>query len=273
MKHISKADCPNYFVIALSLAVLGNATYQPEVLAKEHSPHFPEGSTLLTEDPFADDGKPINQSSGGADFADDGRPGSQSAGGSRGNCPTVTIPLTSLMPDANYGTTTLERPTLWFYVPYAADTVMSGLFSLQDAEGEDIAAPIPFSIPTESPGFVSVTFPEAFALTDVDAEYHWYFELDCEGSDIPLVVDGWIQRVENSADLQSQLNAVNTADDLVYTNNRIWYDAIASLAALRTINPNDPELLERWNALLTANGVSLGNLPTEPFVGEVVVEE
>jgi hypothetical protein len=230
----------------------------------------------LKEESFAEEGRPINQISGGAsaaDFSGEGRPGSQSAGGSRGNCPTVAIPLTSLMPDAHYGTTTLIRPTLWFYVPYAAEEVIAGLFSLQNAEGEDMAPPMPFTLPAESPGFVSVTFPEALALTDMDAEYHWYFELDCEGSDTGVVVDGWIQRVEVSPELEAQLVAGEVAPDMLYANNLVWYDAIATLATLRSLNPTAPELIERWNALLTAQGVSLGELPADPFVGEIVIAE
>lgn len=206
------------------------------------------------------------------DFSDTGRPGTGTAGDSRDRCPSVETQLTVLMPDSNLGRTTLEQPTLWFYVPYTSAQIPSATFSLQDAAGEDVGDPIEFSLPDESPGFVSVTLPEALSLESTDTPYHWYFELYCDVNGSPVYVDGWVEQVGASPDLQSQLADGEIPTDVAYTNNVIWFDAIAALAELRTQNPTDTELAERWQTLLTATGVSLGDLPEEQFVGEVTIE-
>ena len=206
------------------------------------------------------------------DFTGDGQPGNGSAGGSRDGCPSVETQLTVLIPDTNVGRTTFEQPTLWFYVPYAPAQIKLATFSLQDASGEDIGDPVEVSLPSKSPGFVSITLPQSLAIESTDTQYHWYFELYCDANGSPVYVDGWIERVEKSTELQTQLDNEALAEDLAYTNSLIWFDAIATLATLRTQNPNDSELLQRWQTLLTATGVSLGDLPEGPFVGEVTIQ-
>lgn len=225
---------------------------------------FPQG--LAAENTAEDSSK------SSPDFSGDGKPGNGTAGDSRDGCPSVEPKLTVLMPDSNLGRTTLEQPTIWFYVPYTSTQIALAIFSLQDTSGEDVGDPIEFSLPDESPGFVSVTLPEALSLESTDTPYHWYFELYCDVNGSPVYVDGWVEQVGASPDLQSQLADGEIPTDVAYTNNVIWFDAIAALAELRTQNPTDTELAERWQALLTATGVSLGYLPEEQFVGEVTIE-
>lgn len=206
------------------------------------------------------------------DFSEDGKSGNTASGGSRGSCSGRDIPLTVLMPDANFGRATVEQPTLWFYVPYASEEIAFGLFSLQTDSDVDVGDPILVALPEMTSGFVSLTLPDSLALTELDTDYQWYFELYCDGDRSSVYVNGWIQRVEPTSELAAQLADEEIPSDIAYTNETIWFDAIAALSALRAEDPNNPELLERWNTLLTATGVSLGHLPTEPFMGEILIE-
>lgn len=201
------------------------------------------------------------------------RPGNQSGGGARGDCPSTEMPLTVLMPASNFGLTTVAQPTLWFYVPYTAAEVAVGLFSLQTETGEDVGEPITISLPAASPGFVSLTLPESLALATLDTDYQWYFELYCGEDSSPVYVNGWMQRVAPTPDLEAQLAAGEMPADVAYASETIWFDAIAAIAPLRADSPDAADLLARWNTLLTAEGVSLGDLPTEPFAGAVVINE
>jgi hypothetical protein len=105
-----------------------------------------------------------------------------------------------------------------------------------------------------------------------ETDYQWYFELYCGDDSSPVYVNGWMQRVDANPDLERQLADEKIAPDTAFANATVWYDAIAAIAALRVENPESAELLERWNALLTAEGVTLNGLPTEPFAGEAIVK-
>lgn len=257
---------------ALYLTVATTLLYQPIVSAEGELAL--QRFDFLKDGIFSDDGTPPLQDAGDAsafDFSGDGLPGNQTSGGSRDTCPEVETELTALMPSSNFGQTTVAQPTFWFYVPYPSDQIVLGEFFLQDANGDDVGEPLTFALPANSPGLTSLTLPESLALETVGANYNWYFELYC-GTDEGRYVNGWIQRVEPSPELEAQL-AGELATDVIYGNNQIWFDAIAAIALERSADPDNPELLQRWNNLLNARGVELGNLPNAPFVGSVVIEE
>jgi hypothetical protein len=260
----------------LLIAVIGSVIYPTAIAAIESSQTRPTYDAMKeAADDFSGSGRPGIQGAGGTgaiDFSGSGRPGNQSAGGSRGECPDTEIPLTVLMPDSNFGLTTTEQPTLWFYLPYTADEVAFGLFSLQTATGEDVGEPLDISLPSESPGFVSLTLPESLKLETLETDYRWYLELYCGEDDSPAYVSGWLQQVEPTPELSRQLADEKIASDTAYANATIWYDAISVIASLRTEDPDNADLLERWTTLLTANGVTLDDLPPNPFAGEILIE-
>lgn len=200
-------------------------------------------------------------------------PGERTGGGTRGDCPdTDGQSLIALVPEHTYGETISEHPTLWFYVPYTADQVARGEFSLQDENGDNIAESVPFTLPNDVPGFVSITLPEVFALETVGDDYQWYFELYCIPNGSPVSVYGWIQNVGELPELEDQLNQANSPEDVVFAEYLIWFDAVNSLAELRAQDAESSELTERWNQLMTAEEVFLQDLPEAPFVGSVRLE-
>ncbi len=64
---------------------------------------------------------------------------------------------------------------------------------------------ITFKLP-ERPGLVSLTLPTTVPELEINQEYRWFFKLFC-GSDNPMFVRGWVQRIQISPSLNQQLNA------------------------------------------------------------------
>ncbi|NEP60197.1 MAG: DUF928 domain-containing protein [Symploca sp. SIO2G7] len=207
------------------------------------------------------------------DFTGDGRPGHRNGGGSRSDCPSVDLPLTALMPSANFGQTLATHPVLLFYSPYTPDQAPVGEFILQDENRNDMyRANITLA---DTPGIVSVTLPDTMPELVLNQEYRWYLNLYCdaEQASSPIFLQGWIQRISSTPTLEAQLVSMPDRAGFVYARNRIWFDAIASLAENRIENPTDSSLLADWNALLNARGVNL-NLPDSlPFAGPAILTE
>ena len=201
-------------------------------------------------------------------FSGDGRPGRRVGGGSRSLSPNSDIPLTALVPNTNAGTTTSDRPTLWFYVPYSPQQVSVGEFVLQDEQENDLVRQS--FLLSGTPGLVSLSLPTTAPSLVVARPYRWYFKVYCGNSSSSTAnfVEGWIKKISPSPDLQAQLQNQAIPAYKVYGSESIWYDALDSLAQKRLANNNDR--LERdWNQLLNSKGVDLENLSKESLIGEV----
>ncbi len=233
------------FKLHLTLLVLLRGFISPSIILSQ--------TTLLTKS----EEKP--------DFSGEGRSGRQTSLDSRGNCPPGAI--AALMPTSNWGTTVTEHPALWFYVPYYSQQVAQGEFVLQDKERNDIKR-LSFNLP-KTPGLVSVKVPISLKISHW---YRWYFKIYCqkEASKPPVFVQGWIQRIALTSELENQLKKANLRKDLVYTVNQIWYDAVAELAEELIDNPTDNSLRQAWLKLLSANGVHLERLSQLPLMGSVI---
>ncbi|HAX76781.1 MAG TPA: hypothetical protein DCY88_13300 [Cyanobacteria bacterium UBA11372] len=219
------------------------------------------------------------------DFSRAGRPssGSRIGTGSRGPC-SGTTPLTALIPITNWGQTVAERPTFWFYVPYSSQQVSSGEFVLQK-KGEQETLTIPFTLPG-TPGLVSFKIPSTKAPLEIDKEYVWFFRLYCKpqessasdaSSKPPELVQGWVQRVKPTPELEGDLKAATEPEYKVYTNHLIWYDALDNLTKLRISQPTNTKLTDEWINLLKLKGIEGDDLDPEklkqPIAGSVVVQE
>lgn len=212
------------------------------------------------------------------DFSSDGRPGNRDGAGSRGNCDEenqgtvsdVTLLVTAIMPISRSGKTVSERPTFWFYVPDSPQEVSSGEFVVQDEARNDVYRTA-FRLP-KTPGFVSISLQSSKVPLESNKWYRWYFKLFCSSKklSVPIMVRGWVQRIPFTPALRSQLDAAKPREDIVYTRNLIWYDAIDHLAELRLNNPSSSTLNEAWKNLLGAKGVGLEGLSQKPVVGAVI---
>lgn len=212
--------------------------------------------------------------------------GRRKGGSSRGDCPAPAEnqPLTALVPattrhsktkpGTNPGTnpalTTWESvggltasasPTFLFYIPYSLTPKLPALFILQDEQGNNIYQ-TSLTASSTYPSIAKVRLP-ATAPLQVGKMYHWYFVIDCH-PDAPPQVDGWVQRTVISPTLSNQLQQASPSQRVAfYAANGIWYDALMTLAQLRSAYPQDVAFASDWRSLLSS--VDLKAIASQPI--------
>lgn len=179
-------------------------------------------------------------------------------------CKQTNQPLTALIPPLTPGSTTSDRPTLWFYIPYAAEDIKKGEFVLLSQDEKNLIYETDFQLP-KTPGIVSISLPSSpeYALIE-GKSYRWYLRIYCKNSTrtrADLVVDGWINRVAVTAETERSIKAA--APD-------IWYDSLTRLGNLLLASPQDEKLRNEWQKLLDFIGEK--ELAKQPLAGAVVVD-
>lgn len=189
-------------------------------------------------------------------------------GGSRGNCPllkvasknSTLIPLVpqqkSLTPPI-IGWSATDKPSLWVYSPYFADSGVSAIVVLRDAQ--DLTQPPPFpaiklALPS-TPGVMQISLPQPLELQRL---YRWFFTVNCDSKDSTKnpQVNGLIGWIAPSQDLQQQLTKANPLQQAaLYAKHGFWYDALALLAKEA---PSDD-----WTALLQSGSPTLKGIAQE----------
>ncbi|MBW4510709.1 MAG: DUF928 domain-containing protein [Scytonematopsis contorta HA4267-MV1] len=196
-----------------------------------------------------------------------GRPSGRTATGSRGDCLSVNVPLTALIPVSNQGLTVAEHPHFWIFVPYQSNNIASGEFVLQDEQSNDVYR-TNFTLP-QTPGIVNISLEKAKPL-QVNKKYQWFFKLYCSSEKLsdPLFVKGWIQRIAKNPELERKLAAATTPEKrfTIYSQNNIWYEAVTELAK-QLLKSQNNSLSSDWNNLL--KHVGLQSLISQPVVGEI----
>ncbi|MEW6496579.1 MAG: DUF928 domain-containing protein [Cyanobacteriota bacterium] len=220
-----------------------------------------------------------------------GLPGRRTAGAGRG-CPSSEVAnapsqpsnensLTALMPTKNLGKTVATYPTFFFYIPQTSAT--SARFVLLNEENENRVYETTFAI-SGNPGIISISIPAFVTLPplEISKNYHWYFHIICpfeqldgnikaDGDMGEVYVDGWVQRVEPTPPLISQLEQASPRERVaLYQKNHLWYDALATLAEQRRLQPEDATLETEWENLLRS--VKLDAIVQQPLVGSLPSE-
>ncbi|BAZ40842.1 hypothetical protein NIES4101_68030 [Calothrix sp. NIES-4101] len=171
--------------------------------------------------------------------------------------------LIGLMPQSYYGTTVSERPAVMVYLP--ASDAKEAVFSIKDEVGNMHHS---MTIPVAGKsGVVAVKLPEEAAALTVGKNYQWFLALKVDGQLSPSTpyVDGWIQRIQPSAELATaiqQQDAFKRAE--VLGKNGVWYDCVATLAELHASQPNNPTISKQWGELLSS--VSLKEIAKAPLI-------
>jgi hypothetical protein len=192
-----------------------------------------------------------------------GLPGRREGGGTRGDCLSAARQLTAIAPAENFGYTTDEFPTWYWFVPELTDQVAE--FILYDETGETVYATA-FDIAGDA-GVVSLSLPAYANLPplEVGERYRWQFSLVCESErSAPSItfVEGWTERIEPDAALANQLATASPVEQAtLYAENGIWFDAVDTLAELRRESPRAAN--QAWQTLLES--VDLGAIATEPL--------
>ncbi|MBD2328731.1 DUF928 domain-containing protein [Alkalinema sp. FACHB-956] len=212
-------------------------------------------------------------------------PGNRGGGAGRG-CGVGSQTLMALVPEYHqtlssggeitkvWGTTIAERPTLWFYVPYAAADGVSLEFVLQDQANPANDIYRTRVVAPATPGIVRVALPDQVPSLLPGKLYQWYLKarLQCQasqpGSPAQVVkeqINGWVQRVDPNPSLATQLQQGTPPQRAtLYRQNGIWFDALNALAELRLADPNNPQLTEDWKRLLRSIGLeALAEKPIE----------
>lgn len=191
-------------------------------------------------------------------------PPDSSGGGVRGSTRQTPnfIPLIPRDSQTNilWGQTLSATPTFFLYVPAGVNNSIK-FYLVNEQEGELLYEQV--VIPPANGGVVSVVLPNQAGKTLQEGKlYNWYFELqiDPEQLNANPIISGFIQRVVANQELKSKLQAATTDSDRssIYAANGIWYDLMATAAALRATSPSN------WEAML--NSVGLGAIVQAPLI-------
>lgn len=208
-----------------------------------------------------------------------GLPGRREGGGTRGCWSNTAVPttanrLTALVPAQNFGYTLDEYPSFFVYVPpfYGQKAVGAEFILVDDQDNEIYRATY---VTANISGVISLSLPDQANLPplDVGKDYNWSFSLICDFDDPSgnLVVDSWIQRIEPTPELASALQTATPMElPNLYAQSGIWYNAIASLNDLATLNSRTT--LARWQSLLNSVGLDhiAGELSGESLTSRLI---
>lgn len=211
-------------------------------------------------------------------------PGRRGGGAGRG-CGAGNQSVTALMPEYQqglergtmtkvWGTTTTERPTFWFDIPYENGAIAAVEFVLQDNSSPARELYRSAIVPPTAAGIISIQLPASVPPLEVGKLYQWFFKvrLQC-GSDLAAAkpqiqkedLNGWVQRVSPSLAFTNQLKqATPQQQAALYAQNGIWFDALTTLAEQRLTHPQAARLLADWQTLLRSIG--LESLTTKPLI-------
>lgn len=245
-------------LIAFSLALSLDILWMPSLLATE--PAQTQAFRLNQQLPRQQQAKSRYQPPVGI-----GAPRRIQGAATRGGCLTNgTEQLTALLPDNSFSPTVAQSPTFFAYVP--ASTGQQVHFTLTDSNQNPIYQ-TSLSL-TGKAEIVSVSVPATAASSlQTDNYYIVSFTLNCDPDDSSgdLVAGGIIQPVALSQDLQREIaQALPRRLPLIYANEHLWLESLASLAQLRHQHPNDLSLIMDWNSLLRSLG--LGEIAQVPLM-------
>jgi hypothetical protein len=193
-----------------------------------------------------------------------GWPTRRVGGGSRGCIPenaenqpiqTCRPPLLALTPDG-LASSAQALPSFWFYLPqieYPDRVVLE--FVLRD-EDDRLVYEATFK-PTHQGEITSFQLSESTTFKGLveGKVYHWYLSVIHEAEDRAHddVVEGWVQRVPLSPTIAQQLQQATPLEKVqIYQDANLWPEAIATIASLRQIQPNDPLISQTWRQLVVS---------------------
>lgn len=205
---------------------------------------------------------------------DRGLPGRRVPGGTRSPV-CVTNPrsyLTALVPMNNVGLTTADYPRFFWFMPQ--NRAVSAEFSLYDTDEHqienDLLYKTEFKVSGES-GIASLKLPESLNLPalEVGNLYFWTVSLVCDADDRTrdISVSGWVKRIEPGTDFTRQLSSVRGIQKAnLLAQNGFWFDTLETLAELRCVDPQNPNIAANWVSVLNDDDVVLGQIANQPIL-------
>ncbi|WGV24218.1 DUF928 domain-containing protein [Halotia branconii] len=186
------------------------------------------------------------------------RTGRRAVGGTRGGCFDVEseqarqliIPL--IPSDADGVTTTAEYPSFLFYVPQIPKVTSLELVVRDDKTFEKLQTVA--LTPNKQSGIVraNLTSQTGKPLA-LNKEYTWVFSVICGNNsrDTDWALEGKVKRVQPNENLNLDLETAAPQEQVeIYVENKLWENALRTVADLRRQNPNDAEIKQYWQELL-----------------------
>ena len=237
-----------------ALIILITPCGQSKAIAQENSAVVSATTSKVTFNPPAGD-KPKTSLAGA----------SRSIGQCINQAENSEIPFSPLLPVAAQGLTAASHPTVLAYIPQTS--AQQALFSWRDENNNEHYQTI---LPINNQGgVISLTLPEDAPPLEVDKNYQWSLAIMCNGRlqpDSP-VIQGHIRRVALEPTMSDRLKNANPLETAaIYGEAGIWYETVATLAQLKTAEPDDQNVASNWADLLTS--VGLENISQAPTITE-----
>lgn len=195
-----------------------------------------------------------------------GLPGRRISGGVRSECfKDSTQSLVAMTPRNLLGKTAQAHPTFWFSLP-DTQSAKSIRFELSDASDN-----IVYSTQIDqsyASGLSKVELPPTAPALAIGENYRWVLSIKCENDPetASLDVQGWVRRVEISAELSNQIALANPIEQAyLYEEADLWHEQITVLAGFRNRNPQSLEAQLKWAALIQSSGL-------DPYVFDSPIE-
>jgi len=210
----------------------------------------PTNSMLFTPPPPPDVGEPGDRSQGG---------GTRSPKCEQYEDVTALVPTVQTGDrQVRWGLTTRAHPVIWLSAPQGLIKGTPIEFVLRDDGDKIVERSVQTAVATV-PG--SVSFTTAVPL-QIGKTYRWIASITCDTEipDVPLRVEGYIQRVAQPATSTSLTDPSQQA--AAYARAGIWYDALAVLGK-QYRQDHSPAIAAAWLKLLQQ--VNLDQLPNTPI--------
>ncbi|MGB5632306.1 MAG: DUF928 domain-containing protein [Waterburya sp.] len=165
------------------------------------------------------------------------------------------IPFSALLPASTQGLTAASHPTILAYLPET--DAQKVFFSWREENNQDhYQAILPIA---NRGGIISLNLPENAPPLEVGKNYQWAIAIMCDDRlqpDSPMV-QGQVQRVELASAIESRLdNDISLNNAALYGETGLWYEMLATLAQLKTAQPNNQNLALNWSNLLSSVGLA-----------------
>ncbi|MGB5710889.1 MAG: DUF928 domain-containing protein, partial [Waterburya sp.] len=165
------------------------------------------------------------------------------------------IPFSALLPASTRGLTAASHPTILAYLPET--DAQKVFFSWREENNQDhYQAILPIA---NRGGIISLNLPENAPPLEVGKNYQWAIAIMCDDRlqpDSPMV-QGQVQRVELASAIESRLdNDISLNNAALYGETGLWYEMLATLAQLKTAQPNNQNLALNWSNLLSSVGLA-----------------
>ena len=165
------------------------------------------------------------------------------------------IPFSALLPASTQGLTAAAHPTILAYLPETE--AQKVFFSWRDENNQDhYQAILPIK---KRAGIISLNLPENAPSLEIGKNYQWAIAIMCNDRlqpDSPMI-QGQVKRIELASAIQSRLdNEISLNNAAIYGETGLWYETVATLAQLKTAQPNNQDLALNWSNLLTSVGLA-----------------